>query len=203
LLKKILNKYKKNGLKRILLILARIFIQKPRVFFYKCLSDGNVGYQEVVLNQPALFSGNGIIKLGRCFIGVWPSPFYFSTYAHIEARATSAKITIGNSTWLNNNATIIADKTSITIGDNVLIGQNVFICDSDFHGLKVEDRSNGKYDVAPVYILDNVFIGANVSILKGITIGENSVIASGSIVSSSIPANVVAGGIPAKVLKNL
>jgi maltose O-acetyltransferase len=126
---------------------------------------------------------------------------FFSTYSHIEARSESAYVQIGDFTWINNNATIIADKTSIIIGENVLIGQNVFICDSDFHGLEVENRSNGEYDVAPVIIDDNVFIGANVTILKGVKIGKNSVVATGSIVSTNIPDNVVAAGIPAKVLK--
>ncbi|PCI61318.1 MAG: acetyltransferase [Gammaproteobacteria bacterium] len=150
-----------------------------------------------------MFAGKGTISLTNCFIGVWPSPQFFSTYAHIEARSKNAFITIGKNTWLNNNATLIADKTSITIGENVLIGHNVFICDSDFHGLEVENRSNGNYDAISVEIGNHVFIGANVTILKGVHIGNNSVVASGSIVSSDIPENVLAGGIPAKVLKNI
>jgi len=197
------KKFKRDGGKLILLMLIRKVVQFPRIVFYYYLSDISVDRKSVTFNQPVLFVGKGSIKLRKCFIGVWPSPFFFSTYAHIEARTDKANISIGENTWLNNNATIIADKTTISIGDNVLIGQNVFICDSDFHGLEVENRSNGKYDVAPVMIKNSVFIGANVTILKGVSIGVNSVVASGSIVSSSVPDNVVVGGIPAKIIKQL
>lgn len=89
------------------------------------------------------------------------------------------------------------------IGDECLIGPSLFVSDSDFHELDPGKRLLTTYECKPVEIKRNVFIGANVTILKGVVIGENSVIASGSVVTASIPANVVAGGVPAKVLKGL
>lgn len=203
MIKKIIHVYKRDGFKRLFFRIWLKIVQWPRIFVYLRLSENKPSLRKVKLHQPALFSGRGIISLSGCNIGVWPSPMFFSTYAHIEARSSTASIYIGNGTWLNNNATIIADKSAIHIGNDVLIGHNFFVSDSDFHGLEVENRSNGHYDVAPVNIEDNVFIGANVTVLKGVTIGHGSVIASGAIVSSNIPENVLAGGVPAKIIKNL
>lgn len=178
-------------------------IQAVRVFFYRFISNNVNIISSAKMNQPVLFCGKGDITLGQCNVGVWPSPYFLSTYAHIEARSKTAKIKIGNSTWLNNNAVIIADKKTIEIGDNVLIGANVFITDSDFHSLEIDKRFGGHYSTEPVLISDNVFIGSNVSVLKGVTIGKNTVIANGAIVTMDIPMNVIAGGIPAKVIRHL
>jgi len=85
----------------------------------------------------------------------------------------------------------------------VLIGTNVEIIDSDFHMLNPLNRLNGTPKMGKVVIHNNVFIGSNVKILKNLFIGENSVIANGSIVTKNIPDNVVAGGNPCKVIRNL
>lgn len=83
-----------------------------------------------------------------------------------------------------------------------MIGTNVEIYDSDFHGIRVCDRVVSKVEWAkPVVIEDDVFLGSNVRVLKGVTIGRGSVIANGSVVIKDIPSSVVAGGIPAKVIK--
>lgn len=84
----------------------------------------------------------------------------------------------------------------IRIGNNVTIGAETQIFDADGHAdiLGTEDE--------PVVIEDNVFIGMRCIIMKGVTIGENSIIGAGSIVSKSIPANSIAAGIPCKVLKS-
>jgi maltose O-acetyltransferase len=97
----------------------------------------------------------------------------------------------------------ISDKTKIEISDNVLIGHNVEIFDSDFHELDPKNRNSGNHITKPVLIGENVFIGSNCKILKGVNIGRNSIIANGSIVVNDIPENVIAGGIPAKFIKKL
>lgn len=85
----------------------------------------------------------------------------------------------------------------IIIGNNVLCGANAVITDFDWH----LDISNTLPD--PVIIHDNVWIGLNTVILKGVEIGENSIIGANSLVLSNIPANVIAGGVPCKVLKSI
>ena len=85
---------------------------------------------------------------------------------------------------------------SITIGNNVRVGANVVIMDGDAHQ---DDPRAGKN--APIVIEDNVWIGASVTVLKGATIGRNSLIGAGSVVVKDIPANCVAVGNPCKVIR--
>ena len=135
-------------------------------------------------------------------IGVRVSPYLFSTYAYLEARHPTARISIAAGTRINNNFCAIADHTSIRIGKNCLIGANVEILDSDFHGLAVEDRGESlAHWCRPVEIGDDVLIGSNARIMKGVTIGNGSIIANGSVVTRSVEAGVIAGGNPAKILK--
>ena len=137
-------------------------------------------------------------------MGFFPSPYFFNGYTYIEARKKGALIKIGNGTCVNNNFVAISEHKSITIGENVLIGTFVEIYDSNFHGLEPERRNiSSPEEASEVVVEANVFIGSNVRILKGVTIGRGSVIANGSIVTKSIPPGVVAGGNPAKVLKQL
>ena len=86
----------------------------------------------------------------------------------------------------------------IIIGNKVRVGANVTIMDGDAHQ---DDPRSG--DNKPVIIADGVWIGANVFILKGVSIGKNSVIGAGSVVTRNIPPDVVAAGNPCKVIMNL
>lgn len=123
----------------------------------------------------------------------------------IKTLSDSSEILIGNGVGLNGTS-ITARSKSIKIGDHVMIAANVTIMDSDFHVVfPPQGRlTNPGYEFdANIEIGENVWIGTRCTILKGVSIGKNSVIAAGSIVSKSIPANVVAGGIPAKVIRAL
>lgn len=155
------------------------------------------------LKQPAPFSGQGGTHIGRSTIGVWPPPFFLSGYTHIEAQQVTAKIVIGANSHLNNNAVQIAERSSIGIGDNTLIGHNLSVCDFDFHCLEPSLRSLGLHQSRAVSTGSKGFIGAGVTMLKGASIGDNSVIVNGSIVNSDIPANLIAGDILALVLRTL
>ena len=107
-------------------------------------------------------------------------------------------IEIGENFYSNYNL-IILDCAPVKIGDNVLIGPNVSIYTAG-HPLHYEIR-NQEYEYAfPIIIGDNVWIGGNVVINPGVSIGENSVIGSGSVVTKDIPNNVIAIGNPCKVL---
>ena len=97
---------------------------------------------------------------------------------------------------------IIIDCAKVTIGNNVLIGPNVAIYTAG-HPLHYEIR-NQEYEYAfPISIGDNVWIGGNVVINPGVSIGENSVIGSGSVVTKDISGNVIAMGNPCKVLRKI
>lgn len=115
----------------------------------------------------------------------------------------NASLSIGRDTGISG-ATICA-ATSIQIGKGCLIGANAVIMDTDFHPI---DSPHRRYDqenisTAKIDIKDNVFIGYNAIILKGVTIGENSVVAAGSIVTQDVPENVVVAGNPAIIINKL
>lgn len=179
---------------------ARKIYQKIRIIFYYSISDNSIFRKFTYIGQPVLSTGLGTIRLAKCQLGYWPSPHYFSGYIHIEARFKNSLIDISDGVVINNNATIVAEHSSIVIKANTLIGPEFSVYDSDFHNLNPSNRNSGSHECLPVLICQNVFIGSRVTILKGVTIGENSVIASNSVVVNDIPANCIAGGIPAKVI---
>lgn len=122
------------------------------------------------------------------------------------AVANGASLTIGEYSGMTN--TIIQCHESITIGKHVNIGAGCMIMDTNFHSTNWQDRLDRKKDIenhhnAPIVIGDVVFIGARSIICKGVTIGEHSMIAAGSVVVKDVPANEVWGGAPAKFIKKI
>ena len=123
-----------------------------------------------------------------------------------------ARIEIGNNVGMSS--TCIWAKQLVRIGNNVNIGGDCIILDNDVHPLNYLKRRNSYIErtnreeylseipTSPVIIDDDVWIGARCQILKGVHIGAKSIIAAGSIVTKDVPANVVAGGNPCKVIKN-
>lgn len=117
-----------------------------------------------------------------------------------STHSPQAVISIGRNCGFSG--TVIGATQRIIIGDNVLCGANTTITDFDWHPLDPTQRLNGKaVDSRPVIVGNNVWLGLNVVLLKGVRIGDNSVIAAGSVVTQDIPANVIAGGSPCKILK--
>lgn len=112
-----------------------------------------------------------------------------------------SNIYIGKNFFSNFNC-VILDSAKVTIGDNVLFGPNVCIYTVN-HVLEPEARKKGLEFAKPVNLENNVWIGGNTVILPGVTIGENSVIGAGSVVTKDVPANVVAVGNPCKVIKSI
>lgn len=182
-------------------------ITSIKVFIFKnfCSTNKPTLGKKVKLRQPTLFLGKGKITLkNNSQIGYFPSAYFFSTYGHFETRGENASITIGENTMFNNNPNIVAERESIEIGQNCHIGQNFKCYSSDFHGIKKEDRNNPeKIKTAPVKIGNDVFIGNDVTILKGVEIGDNCVIGAGSVVTKNIPAHTIACGNPAKEIKEV
>ncbi len=128
-------------------------------------------------------------------------------YSPVRLRTLSpqARIILGDKVGLNGTSITARSKT-IQIGSGTLIAPNVTIVDSPFHAQwPPEERwFNMAYERdTDIVIGKNVWIGMQCLILSGSEIGENSIIAAGSVVNSRIPANVLAGGVPAKVLKKL
>jgi Acetyltransferase (isoleucine patch superfamily) len=110
-------------------------------------------------------------------------------------------ISIGNNFYSNHNL-VILDCAKVKIGNNVLIAPNVGIYTAE-HPIDAQDRISGLEYAKPIIIGNNVWIGANTCILGGTTIGDNTVIGAGSVVTKDIPANVLALGNPCTVVKTI
>ena len=108
-------------------------------------------------------------------------------------------ITIGKNVFINHACSFL-DMGGITIEDHVLIGPRVNIV-TENHPLDPTDRR--ALVTQPVVIKRNAWIGAGATILPGVTIGENAVVAAGAVVSKDVPANTVVGGVPAKFIKTI
>ena len=108
---------------------------------------------------------------------------------------------LGNGVYLNSNVTFVDDE-HIYIGDNCLIAPNVVFSTSGHPILPILREHHYVYNL-PIHIGRNVWIGSGVQIMPGITIGDNSVIGAASVVTDDIPANVVAYGVPCRVVRNI
>lgn len=119
----------------------------------------------------------------------------------IATHADNAVVSIGN--YCGFSGTVIGSAEKIIIGNDVFCGANTLITDFDWHSIDPELRRTGKPESAPVIIEDNVWLGINVVVLKGVKIGKNSVIGANSLVNKDIPSNVVAAGNPCRIIKEL
>jgi acetyltransferase-like isoleucine patch superfamily enzyme len=189
---------------RLTLPVLEALAQRPRIWKYRALSScPSVSGKPIVL-QPVLFAGSGQIVLGeRVQFGWKRSPLFYTGYCYVEAAGPEAVIELGDRAEFNNNLMLKSEGAGIRIGRDALFGAHIEVFDSNFHDLDPRRRQGGDVRMAPVDIGDNVFVGMGVRILKGVTIGADSVIGAGAVVSSSIPAAVIAGGNPARVIREL
>lgn len=117
-----------------------------------------------------------------------------------------AQLIIGNNVGISCTAIICHNR--VIIGNNVRIGGGVVIYDSDFHSLNASERTavpeiKENIKTAPVIVKDFAFIGAHSIILKGVTVGANSIIGAGSVLTKSVPDNEIWGGNPAVFIRKL
>ncbi len=116
---------------------------------------------------------------------------------------SGALLEIGDNFGMTGGSICAAER--ITIGNNVNIGANSTIIDTDFHPLDADNRLRipQAAQTGAIQIEDNVFVGMNCLILKGVTVGKSSVIGAGSVVTGSVPAGVIVAGNPAKIIREL
>ena len=110
-------------------------------------------------------------------------------------------ISIGKNFYTNHNVTIL-DGAKVTFGDNVFIAPNCVFSTAG-HAIDREQRSRGLEIALPITVGDNVWIETNVSVLPGVTIGNNTIIGAGSVVNKNIPEGVIAAGNPCKVIRKI
>jgi acetyltransferase-like isoleucine patch superfamily enzyme len=106
--------------------------------------------------------------------------------------AGAGTIELGENVFINARSEIRCEQ-HISIGNDCILSFDVVVMDTDFHYLEGSER------VAPVVLKDHVWVGARVTILKGVTIGEGSVIAAGAVVTHDVPPRTLVAGVPARV----
>ena len=147
----------------------------------------------IIGNQFVLNSGNVFNSIGR-------------NQRSLLSVGAGAELVIGDNVGMSSVAIVCQKK--ISFGNNIRIGGNTVIYDTDFHSLNAEERTaipeiTKGIKRKEISIGDNVFVGGHSIILKGTTIGANSIIGAGSLVTNDIPDNVLAYGIPAKIIKEI
>ena len=131
--------------------------------------------------------------LGAMGEGCWIEPPLYVNWG--------SRIALGDHVYANTGLTVI-DDTFVTIGSHVMLGPRVTISAAS-HPVDPELRRQAyQYDL-PVVLEENVWVGAGATILPGVTIGKNSVIGAGSVVDRDIPPDVVAAGVPCRMLREI
>ena len=110
------------------------------------------------------------------------------------------RISIGSAVMITPGVRISASE-EVSIGDSCMLANGVYITDSDWHGMY--NRVERPREVTPVRIANNVWLGDHATVLKGVSIGNNSIVAARSVVVHNVPANVVVAGNPARIVKQL
>lgn len=119
----------------------------------------------------------------------------------LHANWAGRHVHFGKNVYANFNLTLV-DDNDIYVGDNTMLGPNVVISAAG-HPVEPELRSRGAQFNIPVRIGKNCWLGAGVIVLPGVTIGDNTVVGAGSVVTKDLPANVVAVGSPCRVLREI
>lgn len=194
-------------IKGITLLISKIWRRVQKTWWKHLFLHGHQGtliyQQKPRISVPVAANGKGQVHIGEhTHLGYDLAPKQGNGTILLQARNTESSIRIGSHTKLSNNVSLIACK-QITIGHRCLIGDSVIITDSDFHEILPEQRHEGGGATAPVVIGDNVWLGSRVMILKGVTIGDGSVIAAGSVVVKNIPARALAAGTPAQLIRHI
>lgn len=150
-----------------------------------------------------LADGRGKLQIGEeNGFGYFYAPKSGDGALMIQPRKSGSEIIIGNKNWFSNNVTIIANE-KIVFGNGCRIGDSASFFDCDFHEMDPAHRGRSHGPTCPVTIGNNVWIGSRVTVLKGVTIGDNSVVGAMSLVTRSIPADCIAAGNPARVISQL
>lgn len=205
-------------------LIKRIWNDNPSViksFWYSCFTKGKrkksnsiifCNKSRIVINKTAIINiADGVFLFNKSWVRKEPfvSLLFMGKNSELSINKTftiysGARIYINENSilklgsgYINNNLNLSCFE-SIEIGENVAISENVCIRDSDNHKILTKFDY---YSTKPVKIGNHVWIGMNTTILKGVTIGDDAIIAAGSVVNKDIPAKCLAGGMPAKVIR--
>ena len=211
-----LKAYMRHLFRLIVAIISRvsIFVYPIRLsrfisFLLDSIASRRVAYLslnsgQILLQRPFHILGHKYIKYGSLYSG---PGLRIECLDNFMGQSYSPSLAFGENVCMNYRCHI-GVINSIVVGNNVLIGSNVLITDhshgyNDARDIHTSPIDRILYSKGPVIIEDNVWIGENVSILPGVTIGRNSIIGANSVVTKSIPAFCIASGNPANVIREI
>lgn len=185
-----------------------------RPYFIRRLQDAWLRFYTERYIEPAFDAvGPGLSVTSPRDIEIWGANIKVGTRVHLNAArgnltrlctwttdGREGRIRLGDYVLVSPGTHIVASE-SISIGSNTMIASGCYISDSDWHDTYDRTREHDKH--APISIGENVWLGVRVIVGKGVTIGDNSIIGAGSVVTRDIPANVIAVGNPARVVREL
>jgi acetyltransferase-like isoleucine patch superfamily enzyme len=166
----------------------------------KAINQG-VSYGKALRGNRVVISNKGKITLGNnVSLNSYPDGDLYIT--GLNTYFNDSEIIIGND--CNLNGTMIHSNISVNIGDYCMFGPGTKIVDNDSHRISLDIIERRKPAVRiPISIGNNVWVGMNSLILKGVNIGENSIVAAYSVVTKDVPKNVIVGGNPARIIKQI
>lgn len=178
-------------------LLLKILYREP-LLRYRC---ARVGRRLRLSGNLPMIIGDGTIEIGDDFTldaeNTWQVGFKIST---------DARLVIGDRVFIGDHVGISVAK-SVTIGDDTLIAGRTFIFDNISHPLSPARRLRGDSftldESSPIVIGRNVWVGTSAFIMRGVTIGDNSVVAAGAVVTESVPPNTLVAGAPARVIRSI
>lgn len=166
------------------------------------------GYVTLYGNPIIVKKEGSVIRMGKGVVLVSNSMTNTAGVNHpviIATYSEKAEVVIGDNVGMSGTSINCVD--SCVIEEGVKLGANVNVWDTDFHPLDPSSRANQRSILeaqsAPIVLEKNVWVGANTTILKGVTVGENTVVGTMSLVNKSLPANSICAGIPASKIKDL
>ena len=199
--------YLYKGFKHVVLFLRKLQwivtyckFKLNRITFIPDFTSNGIPITAISLKSKVIFGKNFVMNNGMYYnmIGRQQPCFFIVPYGGL--------LKIGDNVGISSTAFVCWN--TIEIGNNVKIGGGSVIYDTDFHSLDYKERmkypeNRNLAKTAPVIIKDNVFIGTNCTILKGVTIGENAIIGACSVVTKTIPSNEIWAGNPAKFIRKI
>ncbi len=189
-------------------------LKDHRPYWLKKLDlDFRVWYVDHFIRPQLEYLGEGYTFMKPWNVDIFGGPISIGKYANVittedykvrftiwPAEKGLGEITIGDACLICPGVRI-SSAVSIKIGDGCMLASGAYVTDSDWHG--TYDRIGMEDKYAPVVLKDNVWIGDNAIVCKGVTIGENSIVAARAVVVKDVPPNSVVAGSPAKVVRQI
>ena len=197
-----------NKLISIIKKIEKIFWNWYAIQYCKCVGATLADPKSVIFKGRTFLAinPNSKVYIGKDFVLNSGKGYGIETGASNIYVENNAELYIGENVGMSS--VVIGCQEKIIIGNNVNVGGGGILMDTNFHSLDPYLRADRQNDykgikTAPINIGNNVFIGARSIISKGVSIGENTIVATGSVVIKSLPANCIAGGNPCKVIKQI